>query len=119
MRIVRHLKSAPFTWLMAATIIVVFAVTRMSSGDPEAKALFTPGSMVTDSFLAGEWWLLFTSKLMHHDWDHVLWNAAGLIVVGLLLEPKLGTGRTALLYFLGMIGSAVGTLACQLTGSLP
>lgn len=117
MKPLKHLKSAPFTWLMACTLLGLFAAPWLAGGEAEVSALRGRASQVTDSVLAGEWWRLLSSDLVHRDWDHILGNASALIVLGLLLEPKLGTGRMALLYFLGAIGSSLGTLAFYTNGA--
>lgn len=116
MGIFRHLKSAPFTWLMASTILAVFAVTWVTRGEDGAADLFSAGLLETASFHAGDCWRLLSSSLVHRDWNHVLSNTAGLIVVGLLLEPKLGTWRTTLIYVLGEIGSSVAILVLCIEG---
>src|SRR5262245_21832159 len=106
----KNFHAAPFTWLMAFSVTGLFTAAWLTGGDAATSRFFTAGTLVTDRFLAGEWWRLFSSEFVHRDWGHVLWNCAGLVIVGLALEPRLGTLRTAQIYFLGAMGASAVTL---------
>jgi len=54
----------------------------------------------------GEWWRLLTNTFLHGGLMHVLFNMYGLMFVGMLLEPRLGRNRFAIVYLLtGIIAS--------------
>ena len=59
----------------------------------------------------GEWYRLISSGFLHFGLLHVGMNMFLLWQLGVLLEPALGRGRFALLYFVSMLGGAVGALA--------
>ena len=59
----------------------------------------------------GEWWRLFTQSALHGSWDHLAGNILGLLIVGVLLEPMIGIGWFAAIYFTGgFAGALVSTL---------
>jgi membrane associated rhomboid family serine protease len=54
----------------------------------------------------GEWWRLLTSIFLHGGIMHLLTNMYGLLFVGILLEPKLGKNKYAIIYLVtGIIAS--------------
>ena len=59
----------------------------------------------------GEWYRLISSGFLHFGLFHVGMNMFLLWQLGVLLEPALGRTRFALLYFVSMLGGAVGALA--------
>ena len=59
----------------------------------------------------GEWYRLISSGFLHFGLLHVGMNMFLLWQLGALLEPALGRSRFALLYFVSMLGGAVGALA--------
>ena len=59
----------------------------------------------------GEWYRLISSGFLHYGLLHIGMNMFLLWQLGVLLEPALGRGRFALLYFVSMLGGAVGALA--------
>jgi rhomboid protease GluP len=58
------------------------------------------GANFRPSVLEGEWWRIFTSMFLHSGIFHLASNMIGLIYVGLLLEPVLGSKRLAIFYVL-------------------
>jgi membrane associated rhomboid family serine protease len=58
----------------------------------------------------GEWYRLISSGFLHFGLFHVGMNMFLLWQLGVLLEPALGRARFALLYFVSMLGGAVGAL---------
>jgi membrane associated rhomboid family serine protease len=59
----------------------------------------------------GEWYRLISSGFLHYGLLHVGMNMFLLWQLGQLLEPALGRGRFALLYFAAMLGGSAGALA--------
>ena len=59
----------------------------------------------------GEWYRLVSSGFLHYGLIHVGMNMFLLWQLGQLLEPALGRGRFALLYFAAMFGGSAGALA--------
>lgn len=63
----------------------------------------------------GEVWRLATSTLLHANAVHLGFNAMGLYVLGVLLEPLIGGWRWIGLFVLGALG---GSIASQAAGVL-
>jgi rhomboid protease GluP len=55
----------------------------------------------------GEWWRLFTQTALHGSLSHLVGNLLTFIVVGFLLEPMIGIGWFAAIYFTGGFAGAV------------
>jgi membrane associated rhomboid family serine protease len=94
-----------------AIIIVcaaVFLATNGFSGGSGSlwRDLFLDGPDVHD----GDWWRLVTSGFLHAGPIHILFNMYLLWVLGNLLEPTLGSGRFAALYFTALLAGACGAL---------
>lgn len=62
--------------------------------------------------LHGEWWRLFTSSALHGSLSHLAGNLITFAIVGLLLEPMIGIGWFAAIYFTGgFVGAVFSMLA--------
>jgi membrane associated rhomboid family serine protease len=72
--------------------------------------LYAAGRFSAEGFLAGEWWRLFTGAFLHSGVDHVLSNSAALLLAGLILEPRIGTLRTMLVFIAGDLAGSAATL---------
>ena len=75
-----------------------------------ALALFwlagpAPELLVFDrqAIASGEHWRLFTGHWVHSDGEHLLWNVAGLLMLGWLFEPLLRARLLAIL-LIGSVG---------------
>jgi len=55
----------------------------------------------------GEWWRLFTGTALHASPSHLWGNLVTFIIVGFLLEPMIGIGWFAAIYFTGGFAGAV------------
>jgi hypothetical protein len=55
----------------------------------------------------GEWWRLFTATMLHGSPSHLIGNLITFLTVGFLLEPMIGIGWFAALYFTGGFAGAV------------
>jgi membrane associated rhomboid family serine protease len=59
---------------------------------------------------ANQWWRLLTSIFLHAGIMHLLFNMAGLLFAGILLEPALGKGRLVAVYLLTGIAASLTSL---------
>jgi rhomboid protease GluP len=110
-RLTRYLELAPFTFVVSACLFAIYAIPWWAGGRLADSDVRSHAGLVTERVLAGEWWRLLTSGLVHSDWEHVQSNVIGLLVVGLAVESRLGTARTAATYALGTVASAIADLA--------
>ncbi len=55
----------------------------------------------------GEWWRLFTATNLHGSPAHLIGNLVTFVIVGFLLEPMIGIGWFAAIYFTGGFAGAV------------
>jgi rhomboid protease GluP len=55
----------------------------------------------------GEWWRLFTATMLHGSPSHLIGNLITFLTVGFLLEPMIGIGWFAALYFTGGFAGVV------------
>jgi rhomboid protease GluP len=62
-------------------------------------------------------WRLVTSMVLHADVMHALANGASMMVFGLPILARLGTARTALIYFAAGVGGALTALALAEAGT--
>src|SRR3954467_10523093 len=67
-------------------------------------ALFGPA--ISD----GEWWRLVTGGFLHANLIHIFFNMYLLWILGQMLEPMLGSGRFAALYFTALLWGSFGAL---------
>jgi membrane associated rhomboid family serine protease len=91
--------------------VVVFLATNGFSGGSGSlwRDLFLDGPDVHD----GDWWRLVTSGFLHAGPIHILFNMYLLWVLGNMLEPTLGSGRFAVLYFTALLAGACGALIVE------
>lgn len=59
----------------------------------------------------GEWWRLFTAASLHGSLDHLIGNLITFAIVGLLLEPMIGIGWFAAIYFTGGLAGTILSMA--------
>jgi membrane associated rhomboid family serine protease len=87
---------------------VVFLATNGFSGGSGNlwRDLFLDGPDVHD----GDYWRLVSSGFLHAGPIHILFNMYLLWILGNMLEPTLGSGRFAALYFTALLAGACGAL---------
>ena len=65
----------------------------------------------------GEWWRLVTSGFLHAGVLHLAMNMWALYVLGSVLEVELGKARYLLVYFVSLLGGALGVVMVDRMGS--
>ena len=107
-----------FTLTVSAILVARFlgelraATDRMGTYSPGHFTLLARGAsdrvQVVDH---GEWWRLFTATTLHGSPDHLIGNIVTFLIVGFLLEPMVGIGWFAAIYFTGgFAGALLSTL---------
>jgi rhomboid protease GluP len=94
------------TWVLLASIVVVFIIETLLGGSTDVGVLIWMGAKYTPRIAAGEYWRLFTSMFLHIGVMHLAFNGYALFVVGTELERLEGPGRFLAIYLLsGLFGS--------------
>ena len=103
-----------FTLTLSAFLVARFigelkaSTDRMATYSPGHFTLLAMGAsdrvQVVDH---GEWWRLFTATTLHGSPDHLIGNLVTFLIVGFLLEPMIGIGWFAALYFTGGFAGAL------------
>jgi rhomboid protease GluP len=103
-----------FTLTLSAVLVVRFlaelraATDRLAPYSPGHFTLLAMGASDRDQVLGqGEWWRLFTATTLHGSPSHLIGNLVTFLIVGFLLEPMIGIGWFAALYFTGGFAGAV------------
>ncbi len=103
----------PATYALIGLNAIVF-VAELLSGGPAGVG--DEGSLIRDagtygpSIADGEWWRVVTGGFLHAGFIHLLLNMYVLYIAGSMLEPAIGTPRFLGIYFVGLLGGAVGAL---------
>jgi rhomboid protease GluP len=103
-----------FTLTLSAILVARFmaelraATDRMGTYSPGHFTLLAMGASDRAQVVGqGEWWRLFTATTLHGSPDHLIGNLVTFLIVGFLLEPMVGIGWFAAIYFTGGFAGAV------------
>ncbi len=84
------------------------AVTGVSVVQPDSGSLLFWGANYGPLTLSGEWWRLLSACFLHIGVVHLLMNMYAFLLIGAQLEPRLGSLRFSVAYFLtGIIASGI------------
>ena len=107
-----------FTLVLSAALVVRFQAELARATD--WSGVHAPGHFTLLAMGAGdraqiqghgEWWRLFTQTALHGSVSHLVGNLVTFLVVGILLEPMIGIGWFAAIYFTGgFAGALLSTL---------
>jgi membrane associated rhomboid family serine protease len=97
-----------FSLVMAAVITAVFAIGVLGSLLVNSASILELGFQPVFLRMPENLYTLFTSMFVHANFIHLIFNMIVLILIGPLLEERIGTGRFASIYILSGI---IGTLA--------
>lgn len=89
-------------WLLSGLLLGVGLV------DPTAEDLIDAGGLLRTMVITdGEYWRLITSMFQHAGIMHLLFNSYALLMLGLVLEPAIGSARLfTIFFFSGLMGAA-------------
>jgi membrane associated rhomboid family serine protease len=103
-----------FTLALCAGLTIRFqaelktATDFIAPGEPGHFSLLALGaSSRVQAIDHGEWWRLFTAPALHGSYEHIIGNLVSLLLVGFLLEPLIGIGWFAAIYFVGSLSGVL------------
>jgi rhomboid protease GluP len=100
-----------FTPLLLDTNLLIFAIMASTSGSGlnsfSRPMLLAWGASYGPALVAGEWWRLLSSTLLHGNLMHLANNMVLLGLLGWQLERALGGRRVALVYLLSGLGASL------------
>lgn len=92
-------------FLIAANVLIYLVITVLQSNGADLSSLL---SMHRGAVRGGQFYRVVTSIFTHEDFFHLASNCYALYIYGMLLEPSLGKGRFAAVYFVsGLLGNAL------------
>ncbi|HET8592959.1 MAG TPA: rhomboid family intramembrane serine protease [Solirubrobacterales bacterium] len=103
----------PATYALIAVNVIVFVAGLLTGGPTGAGdegSLIRDGGTNGPSIADGDWWRIVTGGFLHAGFIHLLLNMYVLCIAGSILEPSIGTPRFLGIYFVGLLGGAVGAL---------
>jgi len=104
------------TWVAAALIVATWLAALVVGVDPLAPApgeLIALGGGYAPRTLDGQWWRLLTAATVHTGALHLAINAAALVLLGTLVEARLGAAATVAV----LLGATVTASAASLAWS--
>jgi membrane associated rhomboid family serine protease len=117
-RTMRNMQAEPTVAYALIAINVIAFVGELASGAGVASR--GGGTIISDGALNGpaiadqsEYWRLITSGFLHAGLIHIAFNMYLLYILGQILEPAIGHGRFAALYFTSLLAGSFGALLVQ------
>ena len=101
-------RRAPFSLTMAAVIGAVFAIEVMESWLVISPLVLDLAFQPVHLTMPASSYTLFTSMFLHANFFHLIFNMIALILIGPLLEERIGAPRFAVIY---IVTGIIGTLA--------
>ncbi len=110
------------TYALIAANVIVF-LTEQGQFSVYGTGIY--GKVVNEGFLARaqisvahQYWRLVSSAFVHENLLHIGFNMYLLYVLGLMLEPSIGTARFALIYFTALLAGSCGVMFATAAPSL-
>ncbi len=67
------------------------------------ESVLSMAAFLPQALARGEWWRLLSYSIIHANGLHLFSNLFGIVVLGQLVEPALGTARTIVLFLLSVL----------------
>jgi len=106
----------PATLLLIATLVAIFGWQEGTRSLSSQAGIVDAGALVRSRVLAGEYWRMLSSMMLHGSGEHLFGNCLALYILGIAGEHALGAWRFLLLY---VASGLAGSLASVLTGPGP
>lgn len=112
---IRAPRRAPIrtAWVLAAVLLAVSAISALVLGPTsDSGTLVRAGAELPSLIAAGEWWRVISCVFVHAGTTHLLFNVAGLIVLGRFADDLFGPSRTIAVFgAAGLAGAAASYFA--------
>lgn len=103
MRVEAH--RAPVTFVLVVINVVVFFALSLFGRTEDGAYMIQHGAVYLPLMEStGEFYQLFTSMFLHFGFQHLMNNMLMLLVMGIVLEPELGSVRYLILYIVSGLG---------------
>jgi membrane associated rhomboid family serine protease/tetratricopeptide (TPR) repeat protein len=94
--------------LVALAVCLVLAIpTLFGSAEQLPYRLYVWGAKFNDDIAAGAWWRLLSSSFLHGSWEHLLFNAYALFVVGSIVEHAYGPFRFVVIFTVSAVAGSL------------
>jgi membrane associated rhomboid family serine protease len=101
---------------MSVSLYVAYQITGTFFGKSRLIHLADYGGLTIEGIKNVEFWRLFTSQLIHVHQKHMIYNVLSILLLGIILERKIGSKYTFAIWF---FAGASGTLFSTQFGSPP
>jgi len=119
----RHLSKIPRATYALIAINVVAFLTEQGQFTLTGTSIY--GKVIDEGFLSRaaiseghQYWRLITSGFLHENFIHIGFNMYLLYLLGLMLEPAIGSARFAVIYFTALLAGSFGALFATASPSL-
>ena len=99
--------------LIATFVIAHFVMKWNSTSEVDEQLLLHWGGSIGPRTTNGEWWRLATAMFVHWGWLHLIADAAGLVMVGLLVERLVGPVAFSVVYIASGLLAALWGLSAH------
>lgn len=106
----RDFWATPLLLDLSVLVYILMVATGVHFMSPSGEDLLTWGGNYRPSTVAGEWWRLLTCCFVHIGVVHLLFNMYALLMVGIQLEPLLGSRRVMSLYIITGVFASMASL---------
>jgi membrane associated rhomboid family serine protease len=96
--------------IIIVCVVAVLASGSLGFGNSGGGRLVNDFSLYGPAIADGEYWRLVTGGFLHAGLLHIAFNMYLLWILGQMLEPLLGSGRFAALYFTALLWGSFGAL---------
>ena len=105
------LKKCPVTVALVVLNAAVYLFASFTGSTQDTGHMLSLGAAYGPYILEGEWYRLITSMFLHFGVTHLANNMLVLLVLGLRIEPILGSFRMLFVYLMGGLGGNLLSLA--------
>lgn len=97
-------------WLLLAAFGVLLGLMELAGGSTDVEVLLRFGAEQRDLVLAGQWWRLLSSGLLHIGIVHLLVNGYSLVILGRALEEQYGSRALWALFAVSVVGGGATSM---------